>query len=184
MNILKIFSAGTALVVGIHSAQAAAPASATAISVAGLSVGATVFGPEGGEVGKIVAINGDVVVVNTGTHSAGLAKSAFGSGKNGPVIGLTKSQLDDAAEASMQQTESKLAAALIVGAAVRSADGQPVGTVKSIGNDGTVVIEGAGRTFALKKDVFATDATGLILRITAKDLNDALNKVPEPASGK
>lgn len=99
--------------------------------------------------------------------------------------------LADTAPATPSSAQTKLASALVAGAAVRSSDGANVGTVKNVAADGTVTLEGSDRTFGLPKDVFTTDSQGLVLKITAQQLADALSKTapaaksaapsPEPA---
>ena len=82
------------------SAQTAAPAAAPAApsndAAADVVPGATVYDMNGGTVGRIVSVEGDAVVLDTGTNRATLSKSGFGKGANGPVIGMTKAQLDQA----------------------------------------------------------------------------------------
>lgn len=139
-----------------------------------LSQGAKVYGPEGNEVGTIDQVSGDNVVVNTGTNSATLPASSFAQGAKGPTIGFTKAQLDAAIENAAQQAEAKVESALVAGAALRSMDGVPLGTVKSVDEAGMVVIERESGSFTLKRDMFATDANGLIVRANAADINAAI----------
>lgn len=153
-----------------------APAQAQSVAAAGLKTGIMVYGPQGGEVGSIERIDGEVVVVNTGTHSAPLGSASFAKGEKGPVIGFTKAQLDAAIEAANQQAKAKLDATLVAGSALRSRDGVAVGTIKEVGEDGSVVIDGTDKTFSLKRELFGTDDQGLILLITAQQLADALGQ--------
>lgn len=74
------------------AAASAAPAGATAQ----LTPGATVFDTQGGTVGTIEAVNGTDVVVSTGTAKASIPVASFGQGANGPVLSLTKAQLEAA----------------------------------------------------------------------------------------
>ncbi|MBS0482183.1 MAG: hypothetical protein JSR96_08505 [Proteobacteria bacterium] len=150
----------------------------TAAPAAKLAVGAMVYGPQGIEVGKIEKIDGDTVIVATGKNSAALARTSFANGEKGPVIGFTRDQLDTAVGEAQAKADAKVDAALVAGAAVHSSDGVAVGTVKTVNEDGTVVLEGKDRTFALKKDTFTTDTNGLALHITAKQLADALAQPP------
>lgn len=160
-----------------------APALAQSVTAAGLKVGAVVYGPEGNEVGKIERIDGEIVTVNTGTHTAALASGSFGKGAKGPVIGYTRAKLEEVVDAASQQAKAKLDAALTVGSALRSADGKALGAVEALNADGSVLIKGTDRSFSLNRDLFAADDQGLMLRITAQQLADAMAKsAPAPAS--
>ncbi|MCB2079970.1 MAG: hypothetical protein KDE55_20025, partial [Novosphingobium sp.] len=155
-------------------AMASLPAAAHAQAAPALAAGATVYGPQGGEVGKIEKVDGDVVVVNTGTHTATLQKSAFGSNDKGIAIGFTQAQLNQAIEAADQAAQAKLTAALVAGAAVRTMDGVPLGVIKSVAEDGTIVVQREAGPFSLKKDQFSTDNEGVIIRLTKQQIDDAL----------
>lgn len=154
----------------------AAPAIAqtTAAPSVEVTVGATVYGPQGAEVGKIEKVEGGTAVLNTGKHSASLATSAFGKNEKGLLVSMTREQLDGAVEAAAAKAQAALDAALVVGAAVRSSDHQPMGTVKALSADGVVTIDRAGKVFAMRKDAFAADANGLTLRAPAAQIEAAL----------
>ena len=162
---------------------AALPASALAQAPAApaIDVGATVYGPQGAEVGKIEKVDGDIIVVNTGTSSASLQSSAFGVNAKGLTIGFTKAQLEQAIAAAAQAAQDKLAAALVPGAAVVTADGQPLGAVKSIGDDGMVLIDREAGAFALPKTTFAVEGTGLKISMTQAQVDEALSTATSAA---
>lgn len=157
-------------------AVASLPMLAHAQEAAGvtLAAGGKVYGPQGNEVGTIEQVNGGNVIVNTGTNSATLPASSFAKGEKGPTIGFTKAQLDAAIEAAAQQAQAKLDAALVAGAAVRSIDGLPLGVIQSIDADGMVKMERESGAYFLKRDMFATDDKGLIVRAKAADINAAI----------
>lgn len=162
----------TVLAASALLAFAAAPAAAQ--DAADLSVGATVYGPAGAVVGTIKQVSGGAVVLDTGTNVATLATEGFVKGEHGTTIGYTKAQLDEAVETMKREQAAKLAAALVVGADLRSNDGVPVGTVQAINEDGSVVIDQDGRTFALQPAQLGTDASGLIVLFSAAQLEAAL----------
>ncbi|MCB2050337.1 MAG: hypothetical protein KDE63_02800 [Novosphingobium sp.] len=138
-----------------------------------LTVGATVYGPNGGEVGTIESVAGGNAVVNTGTNTAALPGASFTAGEKGLTIGFTKEQLDAAIEAANQQAADALNAALVAGAALRSQDGVELGTVSAVeGDNVTVELESGPATFT--RDQFATDANGLIVRLTADQIAQSL----------
>ncbi|WEK47637.1 MAG: hypothetical protein P0Y56_04915 [Candidatus Andeanibacterium colombiense] len=171
------------------SAQAdtsAAPAPAAAPSddaAADVIPGATVYDTQGGTVGRIVSVEGDAVVLDTGSMRATLSKNGFGKGANGPVIGMTKAQLEEAIAKAEGEANGKLAAALVPGAAIASSDGVAVGTVKEIDANGNVVIDRPAGVIALPKTQFTTAADGsLALRFSNADLEAAVAK-QVPAAG-
>lgn len=61
-----------------------------------LTAGAKVFDTKGGEVGTIEEVKDAMVVISTGTAKATLANTAFARGSIGPVIAMTKEQVEDA----------------------------------------------------------------------------------------
>ena len=160
---------------------AASPALAEAADAPAIAAGATIYGPQGNEVGKVVSRTGDLVVVDTGKHSASLPAASFTSGAKGLAIGFTRDQLDAAVENAQQQAAAKLAAALVPGSAVTSSDGVAVGTVKEIDAEGIVTVERESGTYRLAKSHFNHNGTGLTLGITAQKLEDAIKAVPAAA---
>lgn len=140
-----------------------------------LSVGTTIYGPEGGVVGTIQQVSGNAVVVNTGDNVATLGAESFVAGKNGPTIGFTKAQLDEAVEAAKREQEAKLAAALTVGAPLRSNDGVVVGSIQTINEDGSVIVSDDERAFRLERSQLSTDDQGVVLLFSAAQLEAALS---------
>lgn len=82
------------------SSAAAAPAASQAALSAptSITVGATVNDTKGGVVGKVAAVSGDLVTVETAKAKAQLPKNAFAQGENGLVIAMTASELEAAAK--------------------------------------------------------------------------------------
>jgi preprotein translocase subunit YajC len=164
------------LVAAAFLVTAAVPGAAYAQAAAGVSLtaGTTIYGPQGGVVGTVEKVDGGNVIVNTGTHSATLPSNSFAKGEKGPVIGFSKAQLDAAVDAANQKAQAKLAAAIAPGAQVRSSDGVVLGTVKSIDDNGLVVIDHQPSPIALRREEFVTDGAGLKVNVTAKQVNDQL----------
>lgn len=146
-----------------------------------VKVGATVYDQQGGEVGKVEKVEGGAAVVNTGKNTAALPTSGFGKNAKGLLLSMTREQLDAAVEAASAKAQAAVDQALVTGAALRSSDGQPMGTVKAISADGVVTIDKDGKVFSLKKDAFTTDAQGLALKATAAQINEALATQAAPA---
>jgi len=91
------------LVVGITKADLEAKVQA-ATKPTEIAAGMTVSGPGGAAVGKIDAVNGDLITVATATSKAQLPRTAFAQGPNGLVIGMSAAELDAAAKATAPKT--------------------------------------------------------------------------------
>lgn len=107
MRTLMILAA--AMVAAPTVAQTASPA-ATAEPPAGptqmttgasaalpqLAPGAIVYDTAGDQVGTIESVAPDAVVVSTGTAKASIPPASFGQGASGPVLAMTRAQLEAA----------------------------------------------------------------------------------------
>ena len=152
---------------------AAAFSLATAAAAAAPEVGATVYGPEGNPVGTIEAMQDGTAVVNTGTHAAPVPVTALGEGPNGPVISVTKAQLNQIIAQQKAEATTKRDAALVADAMVHTADDVMVGTVTSVNGD-EVVVELEGSPAALTREQFAVNPAGtLIVLFTKAQLDEA-----------
>lgn len=87
------------LVVGITKADLEA-AVAKASAPAEIAVGAPVSDNKGGAVGKVAAVAGDLITVETPNAKAQLPRTAFAQGPQGLIIGMTAAQLEQAAKAA------------------------------------------------------------------------------------
>lgn len=172
-----------AALMGILTMPAASLAQDSAAAEApDLSVGTTVYDPQGGEVGSIEKIVGGNVVVFTGKNRATLGAASFVKGPNGPVIGMTREQLDAAIEQAAAKADAAMAAALLPGAEVRSNDGVVVGSVQKIEGDNVVVdLTGEG-AITLKKEHLTVDDNGLKLFMTAQQFQAAVDAAKNQAS--
>lgn len=139
-----------------------------AAALAQVAAGATVYGPQGGEVGTIVSIEGGTVMLDTGTYKAPLPENAFGKSDKGPTITVTKAQIDAMMAEQVAAANAKRDAALVAGAAVVTAKGAPAGTIKSIEGD-AIVLESPSGAVALKREHFAVDAKGALMALFTAD---------------
>ena len=154
-------------------ALAATPALANEQVVAG----ATVTGPEGNEVGTIVSVENGQAVLDTGKHEVPLGVEMYGQGEAGPTITVTKAQLDGMMDAQLAEAAAKLDAALVEGAAVVSADGQPVGSIYTVDSEGMAIVKNDAGIITLTKDSFAVSPEGALMALyTAADI--AANTTP------
>lgn len=155
------------------AALALAGVSAPALAQdASLAVGAKIYGPDGAEVGTIEKIQGEAVVVNTGSLTAALPADSFGTSDKGPTIGWSKADLEAAVTAANDKAKAELEAALVAGAEVYSSDAVLLGKVKEVSAEG-IVVELASGPAALSREQMALQGGKLTFRATAADVQAA-----------
>ena len=100
---LPLLAAGLAAPAFAQEAAGAPPAASapdsaadSAAKSATAKAGDTVYDAAGGTVGTVESVEGESFVISTGSKKATLPMSALSSGPNGPVIGMTKAELDAA----------------------------------------------------------------------------------------
>lgn len=147
---------------------------------AALAVGATVYAPDGSEVGTIKNMPGGNVVISTGKHDATLPATVFGMNEKGLLIAMTKAQLDAAVEAAEAKANAAMDAALVADASVHSSDGVVVGTVQKIEGDNVTIDLPAGTAITLQKEHLTAGSNGLSLYMTAADFNAAVSAATAP----
>jgi hypothetical protein len=166
MKLKHLAAAATLAVAGI-----AAPALAQNAPV---TVGAAVFGPDGNQVGTVDKLEGGNAVVNSGAASAALPIDKFGKGAKGLTIGFTKEQFEAAVNGANAKSAEALSAALVAGADLYSADGVLLGKVKTVGEDGNVVVDLPTGAFTVKKEQVAMNGDKLTFRATKADVDAAI----------
>lgn len=139
----------------------------------GVAVGATVFGPQGNEVGTIEQVDAQTVIVDTGKHKVPLGHEAFGASDKGPTITVTKAQLDEIVDQQIAEAAAKRDAALVAGAAVVSVKNMPLGTVDAVDGD-TVILARNDKKVALKREHFGTSDKGLMAYFTVEQIDQTL----------
>ena len=155
-------------------AQPAAPAAAPAAS-ADVAVGTTIYGSDKNPIGTVEQVTANGVVVNTGAHKIPLPANAFGSSDQGPTLNITKAALDAKFAEQMAAQQAKLEAALVAGAEIKTADAQPLGTVKTVEGE-NVVLEREAGPLTLPKKYFAVDPTGApMVRATMAQIEAAVS---------
>lgn len=163
------------------AAAIAAASLATAAHAADPAVGATVYGPEGNEVGTIAAVADGIVTLDTGKHKAALPVNAFGAGDQGPTITVTKAQLDGMMDQQVAAANAARDALIIVGTEVHTADHQVLGTIESIDADEIIVIREAGPITVLRDQFTAMDKM-LMTVFTLEAIETALAQQAEAAA--
>ncbi len=157
------------------TAAAALTLATAAYAQVGPEVGATIYTADGSEVATIVSLQDGVAVVDTGAHTGSIPANVLGEGPEGPVISVTKAQLDQLFADQEAQAVAARDAALIADATVLSATGTEIGTISKVDGD-TAILELAEGPLMLRRDQFAVNADGaLIVLVAQDDLLAALN---------
>ena len=154
---------------------AAALAALAANPALAQDVGDTVMGNDGNAIGTVADKNEQAVLLTVGEYQVPLPANAFGEGENGPTLNITRDQLVQMHEEQLAAAEAALAAALVEGAAVVTADPQPLGTIDNIDGTNIVIVREDESMVTLPRDMFVVDPNGtLMARITMTDLEAAL----------
>ena len=163
------------------AASAAAPAPAAgmapaASATAGVTAGASVADSKGGAVGTIASVSGDVAVLDTGTVKASIPVASFAKTDKGLVIGMTKAELEAAAQGAQAQAN----AALKPGTAVIDAKGGSVGTIEAVEGD-MVTVATPNVKAKLPKSAIAMGPNGAVISMTQAQLEAAAKGSAAPA---
>ena len=159
---------------------AAAALSLTAFSgtafaqAATVTAGATVYDPQGGTVGTVASVANGAAVVNTGTHTVALPLDKFATSAKGPVISVTKQQLDDIAAKADADAAAALNTALVAGAAVVDSTGAALGTIDKVDGD-NVVLKTEKGPVSLTRKYFAVNNGALTALVTKDQVLSALS---------
>ncbi|MEO1220272.1 MAG: hypothetical protein AAFY42_02820 [Pseudomonadota bacterium] len=160
----------------------AAAIAATPIAASAQDSGATVFGNDDAPVGTVESNDGTTVVIDTGKHKAPLPANLLAEREGKWTINATQGQINQLMDQQVAQAAQARDAALVEGAAVMSADGQPSGTIYTIDSEDTVILKNTSGIVTLKRDSFAVDANGALMALyTAAQLTANTVEVPEGA---
>ena len=148
---------------------AASPALVPAAALA-QDVGATIYGNDGNAIGTVETVANGIVTIDTGKHKAPIPANLIGTSASGPSINATKDQIDAMMDAQVAEALAKRDAALVVGAAVVSANGNPAGTLKEVDLAAdTIVLESPQGPVALKKEHFAVSPEGQLMALFTRE---------------
>ncbi|WP_420142049.1 hypothetical protein [Sphingomonas sp.] len=156
------------------STSATATAAAPSAGPVSVTQGMSVVDASGATVGTIESVTAQGAVVSTGTAKAALPLNAFAKRDNGVAISMTKAQLEQAVSAAP-------APQIQVGAVVNDTSGGKVGTVEAVNGDQVTVATATAKA-ALPKNAFAQGPSGLVIGMTAAQLEAAV-KAATPSAG-
>jgi hypothetical protein len=133
-------------------------------------VGATVYGNDGNPIGTVESVADGIVTIDTGKHKAPIPADLIGAGATGPSINATKGQIDEMMDAQVAEAVARRDAALVAGAAVISANGNPAGTLKEVDLAAdAIILESPEGPVALKKEHFAVNAEGQLMALFTRE---------------
>lgn len=171
-------SIATAQTTSATTPAAGAPATAT-VSV---TTGATVYDTSGGIVGTVASTDGTNAVIDTGTNKAAVPLTSLGKGAKGPVLAMTKAQLDAAAGAQQQQASAAFRSQLVTGASVYGAGGTKLGTIKAVDASNVTLTTGQGDA-KLPIAGFGPGPQGVTIGMTAAQLSAAMGGAASTSDG-
>jgi preprotein translocase subunit YajC len=137
-----------------------------AFAQAGFAVGTPVTDANGGAVGTVSAVNGNVVTVKTDKVEANLDKSSFTPHEGKLLVGLSQAELN----AAVEKDQAAAAASLAVGATVKGSAGSAVGTIESIDADFVTLKLASGKLVRLPRNGIAGSASGAVIGLSAEQL--------------
>jgi preprotein translocase subunit YajC len=139
---------------------------ALAQAAGGFAVGTLVTDANGGPVGTVTAVNGDVVTIRTDKLEANLSKSSFAVNDGKLLVGMTQAELN----AAIEQDKATADAALAVGAAVKDNAGAAAGTIDAIDAEFVTIKLASGKSVRLPRTGIAGSVNGAVIGGTAAEL--------------
>jgi hypothetical protein len=117
----------------------------------------------------------------TGTNKAAVPLTSLGKGAQGPVLAMTKAQLDAAASAQQQQASAAFRSQLVAGASVYGSGGTKLGTIKAVDASSVTLTTDQGDA-KLPIAGFGPGPQGVTIGMTAAQLSAAMGAAA-PAAG-
>ena len=119
-----------------------------------------------------------MILLDVDQRGVPIPRDALTMGENGATINITKADLIAQFDQQMAAFEAQLDAALTAGAAVQTADGQQLGTIRETSSE-AVVVDGTGGPLTLPRQMMTLDNQGtLIVRATMEQIKQAISAQP------
>ena len=132
----------------------------------GFAVGTQVTDANGGPVGTVTAVNGDVVTIKTDKLETNLSKSSFAEKDGKLLVGMTQAELNAAIEKDKAAAEASLA----VGAAVKDSAGAAAGAIDAIDAEFVTIKLASGKSVRIPRAGIAGSASGAVIGLSAAEL--------------
>lgn len=177
-------AAPLALFAGSAAAQSQAAPSAATATTTSVTVGATVYDTSGAEVGKVKSVTAPNFVIDTGTATATLALTSLGASPKGPVLAMSKADLEAAATKAAADASAALASSIVIGASVHASDGTTeLGKIAEVAAADFVLDTGKTKVKLPKSSVAKGDA-GLMIGMTAQEFAAATASAGKSTAGR
>jgi hypothetical protein len=164
---------------GLALAAPAVPAAAQA--PAAITVGMPVADVNGGPVGTVKAVQGDVIVVKTDKHEAALARNSFTVADGKLLFGMTQAELDAEIEKGLAAAE----ASVVAGATVKGSDGAEVGKIDAASADSVTVTLTSGKKVQLERTAVRGNPDGtVVIGLTSAQLEAQVQAAAAKSGGK
>lgn len=151
------------------------PAAPAIAQAGGISVGMQVVDVSGGAVGTVTAMKGDVLTVKTDRYEVALPTNSFTPNEGKLLFGMTQAALNAATEKTLAEAN----AALVVGATVKGSGGTRVGILEAIDADLATIKLDSGRLVQMPRSGIVGSADGVIIGLTAEQLEAQLGSSTE-----
>jgi hypothetical protein len=142
-------------------------------AVAAPTVGTAIKDTAGAPVGTVASVDGDNIIVDTGTNKVPVPEKSFTPTPDGLLLAMTKVQLDSAFESALAAQKAKVIAAAQPGATVRGSAGALIGTVARMDGD-YVRIKGEQGEARIPLSGLALKDDGLHFGMTAAEFAEAV----------
>ncbi len=138
-------------------------------AIAAVTTGAVVKDTAGGEVGTILKVEGDQLVLKTDKHEVRLPVASFTATDSGALFGMTRDQLN----AEVDKSAAAAAAQIVAGAKVKGPTGAEVGTIEAVDAQFVTLKLASGATVRAPRTAFAGGPAGPVTSLTADQLEAA-----------
>lgn len=159
----------SSLVIGLALAAVSIPAEAA------VTAGAVVKDTSGGEVGTILRVEGDQLILKTDKHEVRLPVASFTATETGALFGMTRAQLN----AEVDKALAAANAQIVVGATVKGTAGATVGTIEAVDAQFVTLKLTSGTSIRLRNAV-AGSPNGPVTALTAEQI-EAAAKAASPS---
>lgn len=151
------------LAIGLALAAVSIPAAAA------VTAGAVVKDTSGGEVGTILKVEGDQLVLKTDRHEVRLPVASFTATDSGALFAMTRNQLN----AEVDKAATAAAAQIVAGASVKGPTGVEVGKIEAVDAQFVTLKLASGATVRAPRTAFAGGPAGPVTSLTAAELESA-----------
>ncbi len=169
----KLFLSAVSAAIAVAGVSAA-PALAQAAK-ASFAAGAQVKDTQGGEVGTIVRVDGDHVILKTDRHEVRLPQASFTAVENHFLMAMTRDQLNAEVDKALAAANAKL----VAGATVTGSGGSTVGTISEIDDQFVTIKMTSGSLVRLPRSGIAAGPNGGVIGMSAEQLQAQVGAAAE-----